>query len=234
MAVMLAAGLAGCSAIELNQRNAQATARTQADIAATVDSLAAAFQTEQAHLTASSDLPTVRATQAATASPEVTDEAMPTREAKPFIAAAADMVVYGMAPIDSDRLNSITALAFDSEGHLLVSLRAAEIYRMEDSDADGKVDAVHLIFEDQDGDIGQVAGLFVRGEALIVINGEQLSQLQDRDADGIYETVTQLSAELPADQSLLHASNGIIQAPDGRYFTANVSTGEILQIVLRE
>lgn len=223
MAVMLAAGLAGCSAIELNQRNAQATARTQANIAATVDSRVAAFQTEQA-----------QAATATTASPEVTDEAMPTREAKPFIAAAADTVVYGMVPIDSDRLNSITALAFDSEGQLLVSLRAAEIYRLEDSDADGRVDAVRLIFEDQDGDIGQVAGLFVRGEALIVINGKQLSQLRDRDADGIYETVTQLSAELPADQSLLHASNSIIQAPDGRYFTANVSSGEILQIVLRE
>jgi len=222
MAVMLAAGLAGCSAIELNKRNAQATARTQANIAATVDSRAAAFQTEQAQAAA------------ITARPEVTDEAMPTREARPFIAAAADMVAYGMVPIDSDRLNSITALAFDSEGQLLVSLRAAEIYRLEDGDGDGEVDAVRLIFEDQDGDIGQVAGLFARGEALIVINGEQLSQLQDRDADGIYETVTQLSAELPANQSLLHASNGIIQSPDGRYFTANVNTGEILQIVLRE
>ena len=214
-------GLAGCSAIELNQRNAQATAQTEADIAATVDSRVAAFQTEQAAA-------------AITARPEVTDEAVPTIEDRPFTAAAADMLVYGIVPVDSDRLNSITALAFDAEGQLLVSLRAAEIYRLEDRDADGAADAVRLIFEDQDEEIGQVSGLFVRGETLIVINGSQLSQLQDSDADGIYETVTQLSAQLPANQSLLQANNSIIQSPDGRYFTANVHTGEILQIVLRE
>ena len=219
IAVILAAALAGCSAIELNQRNAQATAAVEAAIAATVSRRVAAFQTEQA---------------AVTPSPEVTDEAMPTIEASPFTASAADLLVYGMVPVDSDRLNSITALAFDAEGQLLVSLRAAEIYRLEDADADGAVDAVRLIFDDRGGDIGQVSGLFVRGDALIVINGQQLSQLRDSDGDGFYETVTHLSAQLPANQSLLQASNSIIQSPDGRYFTTNANTGEILQIALRE
>jgi len=210
--VILAMALAGCSAIELNQRNAQATARMEANLAATVDSRVAAFQLE----------------------PEVTDEPAPTAEASPFIASAAETTVYGAVPIDSDRLNSITALAFDAQGQLLVSLRAGEIYRLEDSDADGEVDAIRLIFEDRNGDIGQVSGLWVRGNALIVINGEQLSQLQDSDADGMYETVTQLSGGLPANQSPLQANNSILQLPDGRYFTANIHTGEILQIVLRE
>ena len=218
--VILAMALAGCSAIELNQRNAQATARMEANLAATVDSRVAAFRLEPAATI--------------TARREVTDEPVPTAEASPFIASAAETTIYGAVPIDSDRLNSITALAFDAQGQLLVSLRAGEIYRLEDSNADGVVDANRLIFEDRNGDIGQVSGLWLRGDALIVINERQLTQLQDSDADGIYETVTQLSSGLPANQSPLQANNSILQLPDGRYFTANVHTGEILQIVLRE
>lgn len=204
IAVILAMGLVGCSAIELNQRNAQATARAEANIAATVDSRAAAFQ-----------------------APEATAEAMPSPTASPFVAAAADIEVYGHVPIDSDRLNSITALAFDGDGHLLAGLRAGEIYRLEEGDE------ARLIFEDQGNDIGQVSGLFARGDALIIINGQQLSQLRDGDGDGFYETVTQLSTALPAYQSPLQAGNSIIQSTDGRYFTADVNTGEILQIILR-
>ena len=203
IAVILAMGLVGCSAIELNQRNAQATARAEANIAATVDSRAAAFQ-----------------------APEATAEAMPSPTASPF-AAAADIEVYGHVPIDSDRLNSITALAFDGDGHLLAGLRAGEIYRLKEGDK------ARLIFEDQGNDIGQVSGLFARGDALIIINGQQLSQLRDGDGDGFYETVTQLSTALPAHQSPLQAGNSVIQSPDGRYFTADVNTGEILQIILR-
>ena len=208
IAVMLAMGLVGCSAIELNQRNAEATARAEANIAATVDS----------RVTAQS-----RPIQA----PEVTAEAMPSPTASPFAAAAADIKVYGRVPIDSDRLNSITALAFDVDGRLLAGLRAGEIYRLEEGDE------ARLIFEDQGGDIGQVSGLFARGDALIIINGQQLSQLRDGDGDGFYETVTQLSTALPAHQSPLQAGNSIIQSTDGRYFTADVHTGEILQIILR-
>lgn len=212
IAVILAMGLVGCSAIELNQRNAQATARAEANIAATVDSRAAAFQADQS-----------RPIQA----PEATAEAMPSPTASPFAAAAADIEVYGRVPIDSDRLNSITALAFDGDGHLLAGLRAGEIYRLEEGDE------ARLIFEDQGNDIGQVSGLFARGDALIIINDQQLSQLRDGDGDGFYETVTQLSTALPAYQSPLQAGNSIIQSPDGRYFTADVNTGEILQIILR-
>ena len=204
IAVILAIGLVGCSAIELNQRHAQATARAEANIAATVDSRAAAFQ-----------------------APEATAEAMPSPTASPFAAAAADIEVYGRVPIDSDRLNSITALAFDGDGHLLAGLRAGEIYRLEEGDE------ARLIFEDQGNDIRQVSGLFARGDALIIINGQQLSQLRDGDGDGFYETETQLSTALPAHQSPLQAGNSIIQSPDGRYFTADVNTGEILQIILR-
>ena len=204
IAVILAMGLVGCSAIKLNQRSAEATARAEANIAATVNSRVTAFQT-----------------------PEATAEARPSPTASPFVAAAADIEVYGRVPIDSDRLNSITALAFDGDGRLLAGLRAGEIYRLEEGDE------ARLIFEDRGGDIGQVSGLFARGDALIIINGQQLSQLRDGDGDGFYETVTQISTALPAHQSPLQAGNSIIQSTDGRYFTADVNTGEILQIILR-
>ena len=231
IAVILGFGLVGCSAVELHRNSVQAIARTEANLAATVDSRTAALQTEQADLSATLDSLAVRASQIAQ-SPATSPAA--TIQPSPFAASSAETRVYARVPVDSDRLNSITALAFDAAGQLLVSLRAGEIYLLEDSDADGEVDDVRLIFEDSGGDIGQVSGLFVRGGALVVINEERLSQLQDSDADGIYETVTQLSTELPANQSLSQASNSIIQSPDGRYFTADVNTGEIRQIVFRE
>lgn len=212
IAVILTMGLVGCSAIELNQRSAEATARAEANIAATVNSRVTAFQAAQN-----------RPTQ----TPEATAEARPSPTASPFVAAAADIKVYGRVPIDSDHLNSITALAFDGDGRLLAGLRAGEIYRLEEGDE------ARLIFEDRGDDIGQVSGLFARGDALIIINGQQLSQLRDGDGDGFYETVTQLSTALPAHQSPLQAGNSIIQSTDGRYFTADVNTGEILQIILR-
>ena len=50
----------------------------------------------------------------------------------------------------------------------------------------------------------------------------------------MYEVVTHLSSDLPAEQSPLLASNGIVQAPDGRLFSADLNSGEIFRIVLRE
>ena len=166
---------------------------------------------------------------AATPLPTVVSEAQ-----AEFTAKSADTLVYGRVPIDSDRLNIIAALAFDRAGQLIVSTRAGEIYRLSDSDDDGLADDTQLIFADEDEALGQVSGMFLRGESLILINGERLSQLQDRDADGVYETVTRLSQQLPADQNPLLASNSIAQAPDGRLFTADLNSGEILQIVLRD
>lgn len=151
-----------------------------------------------------------------------------------FIATSADTSVYGTVPIDNDSLDSITAITFDSAGHMLVSLRAGDIYRLEDTNNDGVADEITLIFEDLDEQIGQISGIFSQNEVLYIINGSRLSQLRDTDNDGIYETVVQLSESLPANQALLQASNSIIRSSDGRYFTTNVITGEILQLTLTE
>jgi len=150
------------------------------------------------------------------------------------IPTTAEITIFGTVPIDSDSLNSITGLAFDDEGHLLVSLRSGDIYRLEDTDDDGEADETNIIFEDTENDIRQVSGIFVQAGVIHVLNGNQLSQLQDSDDDGIYDTVVQLSDELPANQALLQANNSIIRSPDGRYFTADVDTGDILQVILQE
>lgn len=243
--------LAGCSAIELNSNNQQATQQAEANINSTVESR---FATQSADVTATLSAIYAQATETAeseneqieqtqTAIAEITAEPEPTRDISPettpdpestaevgndFIPTSAKISIYGTVPIDSDSLNSITALALDYAGNLLVSLRAGDIYRLDDEG-----DAT-LIFEDEENDIGQVSGLFVEGTILYLINGEQLSQVQDNDEDGIYDTVTQLSEDLPANQALLQANNSILRANDGRTFTVDVTTGDILLITFEE
>jgi hypothetical protein len=165
--------------------------------------------------------------------PESTAEVTPDVESD-FIPSSAETIVYGSVPIDSDSLNNITALTFDNEGHLLVSLRAGEIYRLEDTDNDDLADEITLVFEDSDDEIGQISGIFSQNEVLYILNGSRLSQLSDTNNDGLYETFTQLSESLPANQALLQANNSIVRSSDGRYFTTNVITGEILQLMLIE
>ena len=163
---------------------------------------------------------------AASATPLPTDHPV-------FSASAADVAVYGSVPIDSDRLNIIAALAFDADGDLLAATRAGEVYRLRDSDGDGLADETALIFADEQEALGQVSGMLVRGESLLLLHGGALSQLRDDNGDGRYETVTLLSESLPAAQSALRASNGVVEAPDGRLFTVDISSGEILHISLR-
>ena len=105
---------------------------------------------------------------------------------------------------------------------------------MPDSDGDGFADETRLIFADEDEQLGQVSGLIARGEGLILLNGERLSLLSDSDGDGVYDGVKHLVEGLPADQSPLQASNGIIESPDGRLFSVDINAGQILRIVLRE
>ena len=244
--------LMGCSAIELHQQTTKAT--PDADVG-----LVASMQAEQAKLqatiqalysaasAAAETVATLEATAtsaAASSASEATIEgeltvaetqeagAVTVQEGVTITSAIAR--VHGWVPVDSDSLNSVTALAFDREGHLLVSTRAGEIYRLIDGDGDGTAEFTEMIFKDADDEIGQVSGMIALGEALLLINDGRLNQLLDSDADGIYDSVTLLSTELPANQNPLQANNSIVQAPDGRLFTADINSGEILQIVLRE
>jgi len=230
----LAWTLTACSAIELHQQMASQTAAARsggaegpaADARAT---LAAYKATAGAQLQRATDSAATLTALEATATPTSAPGASPD-----FIASAADTVVYGTVPIDSDRLNIIAALAFDADGHLLAATRAGEVYRLSDKDGDGLADETALIFSDEQEALGQVSGMFLRGASLLLMHGGALSQLRDADGDGRYETVTLLSEGLPAAQSALRASNGIAQAPDGRLFTADIDSGEILHIVLQE
>ncbi len=230
MLVLLAG--AGCSAVELYRGNASATA-AEAEAAATenptISALAGALLSAEATRQALSNSATASA-----ALPELTPAPPPAIEEANFFPASAESRLYGKVPIDSDRLNIIAALAIDADGQLLAATRAGEIYALPDSDGDGTADETRQIFADEAQDLGQVAGMIVRGEGLILLNGERLSLLRDLDGDGIVDSVTHLSEGLPADQSPLQASNGILQAPDGRLFSVDISAGEIFQIVLRE
>ncbi len=236
LSLILAAWLlSACSAVELHQRMASQTAAASALAEATEDPAAkaqaalAAYQaTTGAQLQrATVSAATLIALETAAAAPPPTDQA-------DFDISAADATVYGAVPIDSDKLNIIAALAFDAAGRLLVATRAGEVYRLSDRDGDGLADETALIFADEGEALGQVSGMFARGASLMLMHGGALSQLRDADGDGRYETVTLLSEELPAGQNALRASNSSAQAPDGRLFTADLDTGEILQVLLRE
>lgn len=228
--VVLALALSACSAIELRQRMVNATATGAEPVAAAQATAAeleamaralAARATESAVTVAA--LETAAAGSAATATPDAaTDSAFTSAEA----------VVFGSVPIDNDRLNTIAALAFDAAGQLLVSTRAGEIYRLRDADADGLADETELIYADEAEALGQVAGMITRGDSILLVNGGRLSRLDDSDGDGSFDTVTHLAESLPAGETPLLASNAIAQAPDGRLFSVDLNTGEILLLVL--
>ena len=202
MLVLLAG--AGCSAVELYRGNASATAAAQAEAAATqnptISALAGALLSAEATRQALSNSAT-----AAAALPELTPTPAPTIEEALLFPASAESRLYGKVPIDSDRLNIIAALAIDADGQLLAATRAGEIYALPDSDGDGAADETRQIFADEAQDLGQVAGMIVRGEGLILLNGQRLSLLRDADGDGIVDSVTHLSEGLPADQSPLQS-----------------------------
>lgn len=233
-AALIAWALAGCSAIELHQQMGSATADAQAvATAATEDATRSAL--EAAHDAAQATLQALEQEATRAAAAIATLEGAPTTApAAASLPASAEAVVYGSVPIDSDRLNIIAALAFDADGRLLAATRAGEIYAMPDSDGDGFADETRLIFADEEEQLGQVSGLIARGGGLMLLNGERLSLLTDGDGDGVYDGVTHLAEGLPADQSPLQATNGLVQAPDGRLFTVDIKSGEILRIVLRE
>ena len=229
---------AGCSALELYQGNASATARAEAAITAATDNptlaalesaLTAAQATQESLIAGATESSAVISALEATAT-----SAPATTVLAPPLPASAETIVYGSVPIDSDRLNIIAALAFDAEGQPLVATRAGEVYALPDRDGDGVADETRLIFTDEEEALGQIAGLVVQGDRLILLNGGRLSLLGDSDGDGVYDVATHLSAALPAEQSPLQASNGIARSPDGRLFMADISAGEILQILLRE
>ena len=233
---LLAWSLAGCSAVELVQRNASATANIEADAtAATADPTLVALEAARLEIQSTADTLASSATQAAAtiAAHEATPTALAADDA-PALPASAEGVVYGRVPIDSDRLNIIAALAFDRDGQLLAATRAGEVYALPDYDGDGAADETRLIFADAAQQLSQVAGLNAQGDGLILLHGGRLSLIADANDDGEYETVSPLSEALPADQSPLQASNGLVKAPDGRLFTVDVNSGEILLIVLGE
>lgn len=233
--------LAGCSAIALHQENARSTEEAHVEIRDATAEPVSMAQAETTQVYATLQALSLGATQAAetmTALAIATSASRPTVTSAAtipadFLASAAATVVYGQVPVDSDRLNVIAALAFDSRGRLLVGTRAGEVYRLLDMDEDGIAEETRLIFRDADDELGQVSGLLAIGEALILLSDGQLSRLQDQDRDGVYETIAHLSQELPAGQSPLLANNSIVRAPDGRYFAADIGRGEILQIVFR-
>lgn len=227
--LLLSLVLSACSAIELRQQLANATTATEAppaNFGATSAALEATALSLSAIMTAAAET---------AAALESTAAALPATPAATSVKiSAAAVAVYGSVPVDSDRLNTIAALAFDQDGHLLISTRAGEIYRLRDADADGRADERQLIFRDDADALGQISGMATLGDSIILLNDGNLSQVTDSDGNGRYDAVTDLAAALPAGQTPLLASNGIIRAPDGRLFSADLDTGEILRIILLE
>lgn len=237
--------MAGCSAIELYQKNASATQAAATAINATVAAVIEGADAERDALEATVAALYAEATRAAQALADVqatADAALASATPDPLAAgaasdaifSAAEITVYGQAPVDSERLNTIAALAFDGEGRLLVGTRAGEIYRLVDADGDGIAERNQLVFQDDKDEIGQVSGLVIQDGALLLIHDGRLHSLADGDGDGFYESAALLSSALPLNQNPLRANNSLARSPDGALFTADVNTGEILRIELRE
>ena len=236
--------LTACSAIEMDRQRSAENIAAETAIAATVErTVAAALALESDARATAQALANQITQQAATMSAEaaLVSTASPApastgaaSAAEPRVATGAEVSVYGDVPIDSDRLNIIAALAVDSAGDLLVAKRAGEIYRLRDTDGDGTADVRDLIFADDMEQLGPVSGLIARGGALLLLTDGRLSQLLDGDGDGVYETVAELSAALPAEQMAQQAGNGIVEAPDGSIFSADISTGQLLKITLSD
>ncbi len=225
---------AGCSAVELYRTQSSATVKAAAGMAeATEDPTVSALAGALADAQATRQSLSTDATESA--STVIALQTTPTPSPPPGLRppVSADVLVYGRIPIDSDRLNGISALAFDSAGQMLVSTRAGEIYRLHESAEPGVLAQAELIYADDFDLIGQVTGLLARGVTLLLVNDGSLTQLGDFNGDGGYESVAHLTGALPAGQSPFQANNSIVQAPDGRIFSANINSGEILQILLR-
>ena len=234
---LLAWSLAGCSAVELVQRNSSATANTEADTtAATADPTLVALEAARLEIQSTAETLASGATQAAAtiAAHEATPTALAADDA-PALPASADSVVYGQRayrqrpPQHHRRAGLRPAM-----GNCWLRRAPARVYALPDYDGDGAADETRLIFADAAQQLSQVAGLNAQGDGLILLHGGRLSLIADANDDGEYETVSQLSEALPADQSPLQASNGLVIAPDGRLFTVDVNSGEILLIVLGE
>ena len=133
--------LAACSAIELYQQNSSGTqaaaSAVDATVAAVIDSASAqqdaleatvaALRTEATR--AAQSLADVQAT-ADAAFATATPDPHAARQTSEAIFSAAEITIYGQVPVDSERLNTIAALAFDGDGQLLAATRAGEIYRL--------------------------------------------------------------------------------------------------------
>ncbi len=220
-AALLALTLAaGCSAIESDRQRAVEQPAAATAIAATVAYEVSAIA-QRSTVTATESVPSATAPAAAATAPP------------PFDITAADSSVFGTLPLDSERLRIIAALAFEADGSLLAATRAGEIYRLRDADRDDRAELIELVFADEAGQLAPVLGLMAQGEALLLLlHGGRLSQLR-ADGDGGYSFESHLSAGELFEPSPLQASNGIMRAPDGRLFSADVSRGQIVRVHLR-
>ncbi len=221
----LASALSACSAIELREQMATTTAAAAgpAGPQATIAAWEATAETLAEEAAAASA--TLSAFKTATRpSPE------PVAAANFAPVTAMEATVFGNVPLDSDRLNTIAALALDQAGNLLAATRAGEVYRLSDSDADGSADQRELVFADDEERLRQVAGMVMRGDSLILLHSGKVSQLQDSDGDGGYDSLIHLTEDLPLPETTLLAGAGLVQAADGSLFSANLGTGEIILI----
>ena len=234
--------LAGCSAIQLYQENTGATQAAATAINATVAAVIEDASDQQDALEATVAAlyaASTRAAQSLGVAQATADAALATATPDPLAPAlaadagfsAAEISVFGQAPVDSERLNTIAALAFDGEGQLLVGMRAGEIYRLVDADGDGIAEGNQLVFQDESDAIGQVSGLLMVGGALLLVHDGRLHSLVDGDGDGFYERAALLSSALPPNQNPLRANNSLARSPDGALFTADVLSGTIFRII---
>ena len=194
LALALSLSLMGCSAVEWQRQSADSTSRASSAIDAALERADATAAAQRQDLVATLGAVGASATQAAqmlstwegrSTAGEATDRATDSPADGDF--SSAELSVYGSVPVDSDRLNTITAMAFDEAGRLLVARRAGQIYRLIDDDGDGLAESSQLIFEDERNEIGQVWSLIARGGRLIVVSQGRLHQLRDSDGDGDYD-----------------------------------------------
>lgn len=125
--------------------------------------------------------------------------------------------VYAAGP----GLGNATVITWGPDGHLWLSQQNGAIWRLEDSDNDGRADEAALFASG----FTELLGILWHPSngTLYASSRSRITALRDEDGDGRADRVTVLVDNLPWGR---HQNNGLVWGPDGKLYFPLGSTGD--------